>query len=142
MCVSFGNMCTCTVCSESFCALRLRYVVWLAVSKFPLKYAVVSLHSVVKQRLKCNIGKACNCLIQFLLTAILSIEERAFLVEYVFREGNRWPPRSPDLTPRASPSAFSCTCTCACTCTTPVLLINLLKPTGYVTHQQFNIQQL
>ena len=23
-----------------------------------------------------------------------------------------------------------------------MLLINLLKPTGYVTHQQFNIQQL
>jgi hypothetical protein len=29
------------------------------------------------------------CVIQFLLTAVLSIEERVFLVEYVFREGNR-----------------------------------------------------
>jgi hypothetical protein len=32
----------------------------------------------------------CNCLIQFLLTTVLSIEERDFLVEYVFREGNRY----------------------------------------------------
>jgi hypothetical protein len=32
----------------------------------------------------------CNCLIQFLLTTVLSIEERVFLVEYVFREGNRY----------------------------------------------------
>jgi hypothetical protein len=32
----------------------------------------------------------CNCLIQFLLTAVLSIEERVFVVEYVFREGNRY----------------------------------------------------
>jgi hypothetical protein len=32
----------------------------------------------------------CNCLIQFLLTIFLSIEERVFLVEYVFREGNRY----------------------------------------------------
>jgi hypothetical protein len=55
-----------------------------------LKCAVVSLYSVVKQRLKCNTGKVCNCLIQFLLTLVLSIEERVFLVEYVFREGNRY----------------------------------------------------
>jgi transposase len=39
---------------------------------------------------KCNAGKGCKCLIQFLLTIILSIEERAFLVEYVFRKGNRY----------------------------------------------------
>jgi transposase len=32
----------------------------------------------------------CNCLIQFLLTIDLSIEERVFLVEYVFRKGNRY----------------------------------------------------
>ena len=25
---------------------------------------------------------------------------------------------------------------------TPIILFNLLKPTGYVMHQQFNIQQL
>jgi hypothetical protein len=30
-----------------------------------LKCAVVSLYLVVKQRLKCNTGKVCNCLIQF-----------------------------------------------------------------------------
>jgi hypothetical protein len=33
-------------------------------------------------------GKVCNCLIQFLLTMVLSIYEPVFLVEYVFREGN------------------------------------------------------
>jgi hypothetical protein len=32
-----------------------------------LQCAVVSLYSVVKQWLKCNTGKVCNCLIQFLL---------------------------------------------------------------------------
>jgi hypothetical protein len=42
--------------------------IWLSVSKLPLKCAIVSLYSVVKQRLKCNTGKVCNCLIQFLLT--------------------------------------------------------------------------
>jgi hypothetical protein len=33
----------------------------------------------VKQRLKCNTGKVCNCLIQFLLIMILSIEELVFI---------------------------------------------------------------
>jgi transposase len=56
----------------------------------PLQCAVVSLHSVVKQRLKCNTGKVRNCLVQFLLTLGLSIKERVFLVKYVFREGNRY----------------------------------------------------
>jgi hypothetical protein len=56
----------------------------------PLQCAVVSLYSAVKQRLKCNTGKVCNCLIQFLLTVVLPIEERVFLVEYVFREDNRY----------------------------------------------------
>jgi transposase len=32
----------------------------------------------------------CNFLIQLLLTVVLSIEERVFLVEYVFLEGNRY----------------------------------------------------
>jgi hypothetical protein len=32
----------------------------------------------------------CNCLIQFLQFTVLSILKRAFLVEYVFREGNRY----------------------------------------------------
>jgi hypothetical protein len=31
--------------------------IWLSVSKLPLKWAVVSLYSVVKQRLKCDTGK-------------------------------------------------------------------------------------
>jgi len=50
----------------------------------------ISLHSAVKEQLKCNTGKLFNFLNQFLLTAVLSIEERVFLVEYVFREGNRY----------------------------------------------------
>jgi hypothetical protein len=65
--------------SESRCALRLRYVDLLSVSRLPLKCAVVSLYSIVKQRLKCNTSKVCNCLIQFLLTMVLSIEERVFI---------------------------------------------------------------
>jgi hypothetical protein len=39
--------------------------IWLSVSNLPLKCAVVSMYSVVKQRLKCNTGKVFNCLIQF-----------------------------------------------------------------------------
>jgi hypothetical protein len=62
----------------------------VSVSKLPLQCAVVSLYSVVKQLLKCNTGKVCNCLIQFLPTVVLTIEGRVFLVEYVFREGNRY----------------------------------------------------
>jgi len=50
----------------------------------------MSLYSAVKQRLKCNTGKVFNCLNQFLLTMVLSIEEHVFLVEYVFREGIRY----------------------------------------------------
>jgi hypothetical protein len=45
----------------------------------PLKCAVVSLNSVVKERLNSNTDKVCNCLIQFLLTIILSFEERIFI---------------------------------------------------------------
>jgi hypothetical protein len=62
----------------------------LSVSKLPLQCAVVSLYSVVKQRLKCNTGKVCDCFILILLTAVLSTEKCVFLVEYVFREGNRY----------------------------------------------------
>jgi hypothetical protein len=66
------------VCLESRCALRLQYVD-LAVSKLPLKCAVVSSYSVVKRRLKCNTGKVCNFLFQFLLTKVLSIAEHVFI---------------------------------------------------------------
>jgi hypothetical protein len=38
--------------------------IWLSVSKLPLRCAVVSLYLVVKQQLKCNTGKVCNCLIK------------------------------------------------------------------------------
>jgi hypothetical protein len=50
----------------------------------------IALYSAVKQRLKCNTGKVLNCLNQFLLTMVLSIEVRVFLGEYVFREDNRY----------------------------------------------------
>jgi hypothetical protein len=63
---------------------------WLSVLKLPLQCAVVWLYSVVKQRLKCNTGKVCNCLIQFLLNLVVTIKERVFVVEYVFPEGNRY----------------------------------------------------
>jgi hypothetical protein len=45
-------------------------LIWLSVSKLPLKCAVVSLYSVVKEQLKCNTGKVCNCLIQLLLIVV------------------------------------------------------------------------
>jgi hypothetical protein len=64
--------------------------IWLSVPKLPLQYAVVSLCSVVKQRLKCDTGKVRDCLIQFLLTMVLSIVEHVFLVECVLREGSRY----------------------------------------------------
>jgi hypothetical protein len=62
-------------------AVHLGYgtYICLSVSKLPLKCAVVSLYSVVKQRLKCNTGKVCNYLIQFILTIFISIEERVFI---------------------------------------------------------------
>jgi hypothetical protein len=44
--------------------------IWLSVAKLLLKCAVVSLYSFVKQRLKFNTGKVCNCLIQLLLTMV------------------------------------------------------------------------
>jgi hypothetical protein len=53
--------------------------------ELPLNCGVVSVYSFVKQRLKCNTVKVCNCLFQALLTMVLSIEERVFLVE------NLWP---------------------------------------------------
>jgi hypothetical protein len=56
----------------------------LSVSKLPLQCAVVSPYSVVKQRLKCNTSEVCNCLIQFLLTVVLSIEEHVFVVNRDF----------------------------------------------------------
>lgn len=46
----------------------------------------VSLYSAVEQRSKSNTGEVFNCLIQFLFTVVLSIEERVFHVEHVFQE--------------------------------------------------------
>jgi hypothetical protein len=53
-------------------AVHLGYgvYIWLSVPKLPLQRAVVSLYSVVKQRLKCNTGKVWDCLIQFVLTVV------------------------------------------------------------------------
>jgi hypothetical protein len=51
-----------TVRSESRCALTLRYADLVVSIEVPVKCAVVSLYSVVKQRLKYNTGKMYNCL--------------------------------------------------------------------------------
>jgi hypothetical protein len=80
----------CIVRLESRCALRLQYS---TVRRSGYQYqsfhlSVLLLHCI--QRLKGNTGKVCNCLIQFLLAVVLSIEERAFIVEYVLQEGNRY----------------------------------------------------
>jgi hypothetical protein len=40
--------------------------------------------------LKYNTSKVCHFLVQFLLTAVLSIEERVFVGGYLFGEGNRY----------------------------------------------------
>jgi hypothetical protein len=64
-----------TVRSESCCALRLRYVDLVVSIEVSVEVAFVSQYLVVKQRLNCNTGKVCNCLIQFSLTMVLSIEE-------------------------------------------------------------------
>ena len=50
----------------------------------------ISLYSAAKEWLKCNTGKVFNCLNQFLLNMVQSTEECVFLVEYIFREGNRY----------------------------------------------------
>jgi hypothetical protein len=63
---------------ESRYALRLLYVDVAVSIEVAVEVAVVSLYSVVKQRLKCNTGKVWNCLIQFSLVIVLSIEERVF----------------------------------------------------------------
>jgi hypothetical protein len=48
--------------SESRCALR--YVHLVASIEVAVKCAAVALYSAVKQQLKCNTGKVCDCLIQ------------------------------------------------------------------------------
>jgi hypothetical protein len=62
-------------------AVHLGYgtLIWLSVLKLLLKCDVVSLYSAVKQQLKCNTDEVCNCLIQFLCTMFLSIEECVFV---------------------------------------------------------------
>jgi hypothetical protein len=71
--------------SESRCALRLRYVDLVVSIEVAVEVCCISLNSVAKQRLKCNAGKVCNCLVQCLLSTVLSIEKRVFLLQYVFR---------------------------------------------------------
>jgi hypothetical protein len=69
-------------------AVHLRYgpYIWLSVPKLPLQCAVVSLYSVVKQRLKCNTGKVCDCLIQFLLC----VRSWTSLSTVAYRGGGGW----------------------------------------------------
>jgi hypothetical protein len=78
-------------------AVHLGYgtYIWLSVWNLPLKCAVDWLYSVVKRRLKCNTGKVCNCLIQFLLNMVPSIEERVFIsaqrpFEHTLFQIRRW----------------------------------------------------
>jgi hypothetical protein len=52
-----------TVRSESRCALRLRYIDLVVSVEVAFECAAASLYSFVKQRLKYNTGKVCNCLI-------------------------------------------------------------------------------
>jgi hypothetical protein len=60
--------------------------IWLSVSKLPLKCAVFSLYSVVKQRLKCNTGKVCNCLIQFYSLYFFQLRNVFFLLNTSFEK--------------------------------------------------------
>jgi hypothetical protein len=59
-----------TVRLESRCALRLRYVHLVVSIEVAVEVCCCFTVSIVKQRLKCNTGKVCNCLIQFLLTMV------------------------------------------------------------------------
>jgi hypothetical protein len=81
-------------CSESSCALRLRYVDLVVSIEVAVEVCCccVTFHRIqlLNSGWKCNTGTVFNCLIQFLLTMVLSIKERVFLVEYVFREGNKY----------------------------------------------------
>jgi hypothetical protein len=62
----------------------VRYVYLVVSVEVAFEVCCCLMYSVVKQRLKCNTGKLCHCLIQFLLTMVISIEKRVFLVEYGF----------------------------------------------------------
>jgi hypothetical protein len=105
-------------------AVRLGYgtFIWLPVSKLPLQCAVVSLYSAVKWQLKCNTGKVCNCLIQFLLTVVrghhfqhLSFYKctATFLTHCILKHAYVWKP---------DPTMISASCSCpdlissACCC--------------------------
>jgi hypothetical protein len=52
------------MCSESRCALRLRYVDLVVSIEVATEVCVFSLYSVVKQRLKCNTSKARNLIFE------------------------------------------------------------------------------
>jgi hypothetical protein len=56
-----------TVNSESHCALRLRYVDLVVSIEVTAEVCCYFTVFSFKQKLKCNTGKVCNCLIQFLL---------------------------------------------------------------------------
>jgi hypothetical protein len=69
-----------TVHSVSCFSFRLWYLDLVVSIEVAVAVCCFSLYSVVKQRLKCNTSKVYNCLIQFLLTVVLSFEEHVFLV--------------------------------------------------------------
>jgi hypothetical protein len=64
---------------RTFCCQYRSYYgpyILLSVPQLPLLCAAVSLQSAVKQRSQCNTGTVCQCLVMFLLTAVLSTEQR------------------------------------------------------------------
>jgi hypothetical protein len=75
--------------SESRCALRLRYIDLVVSVEVAVEVCCCFTVFSFKQQLKCNIGKVSNCLIQFLLTMFLSIEERTvFQLQYKHNKFN------------------------------------------------------
>jgi hypothetical protein len=77
------------VCSEGRCALRLRNVDLVVYRS--CRWSVLLFHCIqlLNSGWSAMQVKCFNWLIQVLLNIILSIDKCIFLVEYVFREGNR-----------------------------------------------------
>jgi hypothetical protein len=61
---------SCTVRSESRCALRLQYVDFVVSIEVAVEVCCCFTVFSCLTAVKCNTGKVCNCLIQFLLTMV------------------------------------------------------------------------
>jgi hypothetical protein len=75
---SVKNSTRCGAFGKSLCTYGYGTYIWLSVPKLPLQCAAVSLYLAVKQRLKCNTGKVCNCLIQFYSVCFVDITSNIF----------------------------------------------------------------